>query len=66
MKTVYRIINKSDNKVVTKSDPEDVAIWLLGRRLSNYIIVKSVDSHDRVCILLKSEYRALVDELENQ
>ena len=43
MKTKYRIINKSDNVIKCFSKPHDVAIFLLGRRVSNYIVIKSDD-----------------------
>lgn len=36
-----RLINKSDNKVFTFRNVEKVSTFLLGKRLSNWIIVKS-------------------------
>jgi hypothetical protein len=44
----FFIINKLDNSVIVKSSPEQVAIYLLARRIDNYIIVKSDTNADRV------------------
>jgi hypothetical protein len=40
-KTVYRLINRSGNQVITFSKAQDVATYMLGRRLDNYIVVKT-------------------------
>jgi hypothetical protein len=40
-KTVYRLINRSGNQVMTFSKAQDVATYMLGRQVDNYIIVKT-------------------------
>lgn len=56
MKTKYYIINKSDNLVIQYSslNPSADKVWsyLLGRRLENFIVVKSDDYGDRVIDLV--------------
>lgn len=63
--TVYRVINKSDNKVMTFSLAKDVAVYMLGRRLDNYIVIKSSDSGDRVVVFTDYEYNAIALAMEN-
>jgi hypothetical protein len=46
--TVYRVINKSDNKVQHFREARLVAAHLLGRRISNLIVIKSDDAGDRL------------------
>lgn len=46
--TVYRVINKSDNKVQHFREAHLVAIHLLGRRISNLIVIKSDEAGDRL------------------
>lgn len=48
MKTKFRLVNKSDNIVLTFSSASSLAHHLLGRRISNYIVIKSDDKADRV------------------
>lgn len=48
MKTKFRLVNKSDNIVLTFSSASSVAYHLIGRRVSNYIVIKSDDKTDRV------------------
>ena len=45
---IYRLINKSDNKITQYRKEDEIFIYLLGRRISNYILIKSDDSGDRV------------------
>jgi hypothetical protein len=59
----FRIINKSDSKIISKGNPDDVALYLLGRNLDNYIIVKSDLLGDRT-IPLANRHRALQDFAE--
>ena len=46
--TVYRVINKSDNKVQHFREAANVAAHLLGRRISNLIVIKSDAAGDRL------------------
>jgi hypothetical protein len=63
-KVKYRVINKSDNKVMTFSMANDVALQLLSRRLDNYIVIKS-SHYDRVVQLIDYEFNAIVFAVEN-
>jgi hypothetical protein len=63
-KVKYRVINKSDNKVMTFSMANDVALQLLSRRLDNYIVFKS-SHYDRVVQLIDYEFNAIVFAVEN-
>lgn len=49
--TIYRVISKDGNKVLQFRDPEHVGIYLLGRRQSGYILIKSDQISDRVITL---------------
>ena len=67
-KTVYRLINRLGNQVMTFSTAQHVASYMLGRRLDAYIVVKT--SHlvyDRVVSFTDYEnyYEALVLAMEN-
>jgi len=46
--TVYRLINKSDNRVDHFRDPSSLAAYMLGRRISNLLVIKSDDKGDRL------------------
>jgi hypothetical protein len=49
MPTVYHVINRSDATAYRQSRyVREVSIWMLGRRISNWIIVKSDEGGDRV------------------
>lgn len=66
MAVKFRIINKSDNKIVTMASAEKVALWMLGKRTTNYIIVKTFDGDDfPVVIDIPSEYTQIVEKLKN-
>ena len=41
MSITYRIINKKTDELIRRQNARDVAIYMLGRRYSNYLIVKS-------------------------
>jgi len=57
MIAVYNVINRSDAKGgFTSRDPAKVSSYFLGRRYSNYIIVKSDEERgDRLVDLSKSD-----------
>lgn len=60
----YRVIDKSSNQVMTFSIATGVATYMLGRRLSNYIVIKS--SHcDRVVQFTDTAINELVKTMEN-
>lgn len=63
--TVYRVIDKSDNKVMTFSTAKHVASYMLGRRLGAYIVLKSSDSGDRVVVFSNYDYNAIALAMEN-
>ena len=48
MKTKYRVINKSDNLIKSFTKAHDVAIFFLGRRVLNYMVIKSDENGDRL------------------
>ena len=50
MATVYRIISRDDNRVRQFRNSNDASVFLLGRRLSAYIAVKSDELGDRVIL----------------
>lgn len=48
MKTVYRVIPKESDELKQWSKPFDVSVFLLGRQISAYIVVKTDDRGSRV------------------
>ena len=58
--TVYRLINKSDNRVDHFRDPSALAAHMLGKRISNILVIKSDDTGDRL-VTFASAY---VDAME--
>jgi hypothetical protein len=64
MNPTYRVINKSDNKVVSMRHANKVSALLLGRRLGNYIIIKSTGGSDDVFVPSCSDVTVLERELE--
>ncbi len=61
--TVYRVINKSDNLVRHFRQASEVAIYMRSRRLTNYIVIKSDNTGDRLLALTATDLPALVQEL---
>lgn len=57
--TVYRVINKSDNRVSHFRTTRDVAAHLLGKRISNMLVIKSDDAGDRLVVLASSDVLAI-------
>lgn len=66
MNSKYRTINKSDNKIMTTSDPAFVAQYLIGRRLDNYMVIKSDSRGDRLISLKANNYQDMIVEVEAQ
>jgi len=48
MPTIYRVIARDDNKVQQFRTAYDVSIFLLGRRITAYLIIKSDNQGDRL------------------
>ena len=46
--TVYRLVNKSNNRVDHFRDPSALAAHMLGKRLSNCLVIKSDEMGDRL------------------
>ena len=61
--TIYRLLNKSDNVFRQYRNPEDVAIFFLGRRVGNYIVIKSDQRGDRLVVLENFEFNAIKQSL---
>ena len=57
---VYRFINKSNNRVDYFGHPAELAAHMLGKRLSNILVIKSDDKGDRL-VTFASPY---VDAME--
>jgi hypothetical protein len=57
---VYRFINKSNNRVDYFGHPAELAAHMLGKRLSNILVIKSDDKGDRL-VTFASPY---VDTME--
>lgn len=55
MKTKFRIINKSNNIVISKSKPRDVAVFMWGRSIDAYLVIKSDLNGDRIVKFTSSE-----------
>lgn len=63
--TVYRLINKSNNTVDFYRDPNAIAAYLLGRRISNFLVIKSDDTGDRLVPLIGADVLKIALDLEN-
>lgn len=63
MKTVFRVINRSDNIVQQWRNPTDIAVFLLGRRIDNYMIIKSDDKGDRLIALESGDIGVIKHQL---
>jgi hypothetical protein len=50
-----RIINKSDNKVLSYGNPDDAADYLFGRNLTNFLVIKSDERGDRLVPLCSTD-----------
>ena len=48
MKTKYRLISKSDNRVDFRSSAYDTAMYLNGLRLDDMLVIKSDERGDRL------------------
>ena len=48
IKTKYYVINKSGNRIIHMSYPNQVSLYMWGRRFDNYCVLKSDSFGDRV------------------
>lgn len=63
--TVYRLVNKSGNKVAQFRDPSSLAAHMLGKRVSNYLVVKSDERGDRLVVFSSSEVQSVEETLRS-
>jgi hypothetical protein len=61
--SIYRVVNRSLNVIHTFTNPADVACRLLGRRLDNYMVIKTDDKGDRLVPFTSSDVAALSHSL---
>ncbi len=64
--TVYRLINKQSNVFKQYRNPAELCSFLLGRNNSNYIILKSDESGDRVVKYTPTDEKFCILEFESQ
>lgn len=64
MTTIYRVINRSDNKIKQYRNPHDVAVFFLGRLLRNYMVIKSDDQGDRLFVLDSGDFNDIESGLK--
>lgn len=66
MSNTYRIVSKFDDVVRSLDTADDVVCFFFGRRVRDYIVVKSDDAGNR-CIEFvgEFEYSKLLNQLEN-
>ena len=63
MKAIFRVINRSDNMLQQYRNPTDIATFLCGRRIDNYMIIKSDDQGDRLIALESGNIDAIKHQL---
>lgn len=63
MSAKYRLINLSDNKVITGT-PEKLGAHLLGRNINNYLIIKTDERGSRL-VPMTPECNALILGMKN-
>ena len=56
---VYRLVNKSGNLVSQFRDPSSLAAHLLGKRISNYLVIKSDEQGDRLVTFASADVDAI-------
>ena len=65
MITTFRVINKVNNVVREFEEASKVAIYFLGRQVSDYIVVKSDYRGDRVVSFSEYEVTSLERDMED-
>lgn len=63
MKVIFRVINRSDSMLQQYRNPADIAMFLCGRRIDNYMIIKSDDKGDRLVVLESGNIDAIKHQL---
>ena len=63
--TVYRLVNKSGNLVTQFRDPSSLAAHMLGKRISNFLVIKSDESGDRLVVFSSSEVQTIEKNLRS-
>lgn len=63
--TIYRVIAKDDITVKFFRSTWDLSIYLLGRRLSAYLVIKSDAAGDRLITFTDAEFNAIPLKLED-
>lgn len=63
-KVKYRLINKSDNAVKTYTSARYLSIYLLGRRVDNFLIIKSVGDVDTLVQIKCGDVMQIQQRLE--
>lgn len=64
-RAVYRFINKSNNRVEYFGDPAALAAYMLGKRISNILVIKSDDQGDRLVVFTSAEVRGIEEALRS-
>ena len=64
--TIYRLINKQSNTFKQYRNLSEMTSYLLGRRATNYIILKSDETGDRVVTYMPLDEKFCILEFENQ
>ena len=57
--TVYRLVNKSNNRVDHFRDPSSLAAHMLGKRISNILVIKSDEMGDRLVTFASADVDAM-------
>lgn len=57
--TVYRLVNKSGNLVSQFRDPSSLAAHMLGKRISNLLVIKSDERGDRLVTFASADVDAI-------
>jgi hypothetical protein len=63
--TVYRLVNKSGNKVTQFRDPGSLAAHMLGKRISNLLVIKSDERGDRLVVFSSAEVQSIEETLRS-
>jgi len=64
-RAVYRFINKSNNRVEYFGDPAALAAYMLGKRISNIIVIKSDEQGDRLVVFTSAEVCRIEEALRS-
>lgn len=66
MSTIYRIISDAENRILWRVNTAyDVAVYMLGLNIDNYIIVKIDDIGQRVVKFTSPMFDKMVESCEN-